>query len=172
MPKRLYGTHDGCPRSVSYGSQQLDKIPPSPSSGGRICIKPTLPPRTSGDGTFLYSQPPPRSRETARWPYFYGLIHGTAVWPRVLKPYQIGSWDHYQGEFTMKPAFSHQTVFCGSLMLIKCGFLCNWFSIIAPIVLKAEKIGKEVDVCSVWFFPCIGWSSYFRELIFSLMMLL
>ena len=127
MPKRLYGTHDGCPRSVSYGSQQLDKIPPSPASGGRICIKPTLTPRTSGDGTFLYSQPPPRSRETARWPYFYGLIHGTAVWPRVLKPYQIGSWDHYQGEFTMKPAFSHQTVFCGSLMLSQCGFHFNWF---------------------------------------------
>ena len=157
MPKRLYGTHDGCPRSVSYGSQQLDKIPPSPASGGRICIKPTLTPRTSGDGTFLYSQPPPRSRETARWPYFYGLIHGTAVWPRVLKPYQIGSWDHYQGEFTMKPAFSHQSLFCGSLMLSQCGFLFNWFQhYCSSIVLKAELMGIEIYV----YFFTVTFSTY------------
>ena len=96
---RLYGAYDGCPRSLSCGSQQLDKIPPSAASGGEICIKPALTPRTSRDDHFFMITAPP----TQRWPYFYELTQGTAAWPGVPKLYQIGSRDLYQRDPTLKP---------------------------------------------------------------------
>ena len=92
---RLYGAYDARPGSLSYGSWQLDKIPPSPASGGGICIKPALTPRTST--TFLWFQLPPPDQDD------HIFMSSHRALPRL---HQIGSRDHYQRDPTLKPAFS------------------------------------------------------------------
>ena len=97
---RLYGAYDARPGSLSYGSWQLDKIPPSPAPGDGICIKPALTPRTST--TFLWFQPPPPDQDDHIFMSSHrALLDGQGV----ARLHQIGSWDHYQRDPTSKPAF-------------------------------------------------------------------